>query len=178
MSPVAQRAQHEGDVTELGRKLAGKYLTFRLAGEEYGLDIRKVKEIIPVQKSTRIPRAPEYVRGVINLRGKVIPVVDLRVKFGMDRAEDTERTCIIVAFVETSSSAVMMGLVIDEVRDVLDIGAADIQEAPTFEEGIDTRFITGIGKAGETVTILLDADRVMATGEVEQIERAAGTVEA
>jgi purine-binding chemotaxis protein CheW len=176
-SAAAQRTKNDTEATELGQKLAGKYLTFKLAGEEYGIDIRKVKEIIPMQKATRIPRAPDYVRGVINLRGKVIPVVDLRVKFGMERAEDTERTCVIVAFVETTTRSITMGLVIDEVKDVLNIAAGDIQEAPSFEAGIDTQFILGIGKAGQTVTILLDANRVLAVSEVEQLDSAAGTTE-
>jgi purine-binding chemotaxis protein CheW len=173
VSTARQSQEKEGEVTELGLRLAGKYLTFRLAGEEYGLQIKKVKEIIPMQKTTRIPRAPEYVRGVINLRGRVIPVLDLRTKFGMERAEDTERTCIIVAFVDLGTRAVTMGLTIDEVRDVLDIAAIDIQEPPAFESGVDTEFILGIGKTGESVTILLDTNRVLSVSETEQLQNAA-----
>lgn len=159
--------------TEHGTRLAGKYLTFNLGGEEYGIEIRKVKEIIPMQRITRIPRAPVYVRGVINLRGRVIPVIDLRTTFGMESIADTERTCIIVVQIETSDHSVTTGVVIDEVREVVNIPAAEIQEPPTFESGVDTQFITGIGKSGDNVKILLDIDRVLSGGEIEHVEKAA-----
>jgi len=161
------------NVTALGERLAGKYLTFKLGDEEYGVEIRKVREIIPMQRITRIPRAPAYVRGVINLRGRVIPVIDLRTAFGMEQHEDTERTCIVVAELETMDRLTIMGAVIDEVREVANIQAGDVQEAPEFEAGVDTRFITGIAQTGDTVRILLNIDRILNSGEIEKVEETA-----
>jgi purine-binding chemotaxis protein CheW len=154
---------------DLGSRLAGKYLTFKLAEEEYGLEILKVQEIIRMQTVTRVPRTPEYVRGVINLRGKVIPVIDLRCKFGMETQEDTDKTCIIVVQVSCTDHKIVMGVIIDEVREVLDIGASSIEETPSFGTSINTDFITGIGKVGETVKMLLDIDKVLTVSEVAQI---------
>jgi purine-binding chemotaxis protein CheW len=124
----------------VGVKLAGKYLTFKLADEEYGLEILKVQEIIQMQAVTRVPRTPEYVRGVINLRGKVIPVIELRKKFGLNTFEDTEKTCIIVVQIASSTSnTVVMGIIIDEVKEVLNIKAENIEETPTFGASIGPR---------------------------------------
>ncbi|HSQ42440.1 MAG TPA: chemotaxis protein CheW [Fibrobacteraceae bacterium] len=164
------------EASELGMQLAGKYLTFRLGGEEYGLQILKVQEIIRMQAVTRVPRTPDYLRGVINLRGKVIPVVDLRRKFGLEDQEDTERTCIIVVQVIHSGSTVTMGTIIDEVREVLDIGAENIEETPSFGANIDAEFILGIGKIGPSVKILLDIDRVLSVAEITTIKNAAGSL--
>jgi len=156
-------------VNELGKRLAGKYLTFKLAEEEYGLEILKVQEIIRMQTVTRVPRTPEYVRGVINLRGKVIPVIDLRCKFGMSTQDDTDKTCIIVVQVHSAEHRVVMGVIIDEVREVLDIDAGSIEDTPSFGASVNTDFITGIGKVGETVKMLLDIDKVLTVSEVAQI---------
>lgn len=153
----------------LGARLAGKYLTFKLADEEYGLEILKVQEIIRMQTVTRVPRTPEYVRGVINLRGKVIPVIDLRNKFGMISQDDTDKTCIIVVQVNSTEHKVVMGVIIDEVREVLDIDAGSIEETPSFGASINTDFITGIGKVGDTVKMLLDIDKVLTDAEVAQV---------
>ena len=155
------------------RTKAGKYLTFRLAAEEYGLEILKVQEIIQMQAITRIPRTPEYVRGVINLRGKVIPVVDLRRKFGLDHLEDTERTCIIVVQIRAQDHLMIMGVIIDEVREVLDIPEASIEDAPAFGASIDTEFILGMGKIGATVKILLDIDKVLSIQEIPHLQATA-----
>lgn len=155
------------------RTKAGKYLTFRLAAEEYGLEILKVQEIIQMQAITRIPRTPEFVRGVINLRGKVIPVVDLRRKFGLDHLEDTERTCIIVVQIRAQDHLMIMGVIIDEVREVLDIPEASIEDAPAFGASIDTEFILGMGKIGATVKILLDIDKVLSIQEIQHLQTAA-----
>ena len=114
---------------------------------------------------TAVPRTPEFVKGVINLRGKVIPVVDLRLKFGMASAEHTAETCIIVVDV----GEVEMGIIVDKVSEVLDIAGEDIEEAPSFGVNVDTEFILGIGKVGEKVTILLDIDKVLAGTEMETI---------
>lgn len=142
---------------------AGKYLTFKLAAEEYGLEILKVKEIIGLIGITKVPRTPPEVRGVINLRGKVIPVVDLRLKFEMEAAEDTEQTCIIVVEVSSSDGAVSTGIVVDSVSEVLDIQDGQIEDTPSFGTDINTEFILGIGKIKEEVKILLDIDKVLDT---------------
>lgn len=156
---------------DIGSRLAGKYLTFKLADEEYGLEILKVQEIIRMQTVTRVPRTPDYVRGVLNLRGKVIPVIDLRSKFGMDTQEDTDKTCIIVVQVENGDHRIVMGVIIDEVREVLDIAADSIEDTPSFGASINTEFIIGIGKVGESVKMLLDIDKVLTASEVAQIAK-------
>jgi purine-binding chemotaxis protein CheW len=140
-----------------GRALGGKYLTFGLAEEEYGLEILKVREIIGMMDITAVPRTPEFVRGVINLRGKVIPVVDLRLKFGMPGTAATEETCIIVVDV----GSVEMGIIVDKVSEVLDIASDDIEPPPSFGVSVDTEFILGMGKANNKVTILLDISQVL-----------------
>jgi purine-binding chemotaxis protein CheW len=146
---------------------AGKYLTFYLAGEEYGLEILKVSEIIGLQPITRVPRMPEFVRGVINLRGKVIPITDLRMKFGMG-AEDSEDSCIIVV----QMRGIQTGIVVDRVSEVVAIAEADIEDAPSFGSGIRTEFLLGIGKAGGRVKLLLDIDKVLATAEIAALQDA------
>lgn len=156
---------------EVGLALAGKYLTFFLAEEEYGLKILKVQEIIQMQTITRVPRTPDFVRGVINLRGKVIPVVELRKKFDLPTVEDTERTCIIVVQIQQKAETVIMGVIIDEVREVIDIEAENIEEAPSFGASIDTDFILGMGKFEQSVKILLDIDRVLSNDELESINK-------
>jgi purine-binding chemotaxis protein CheW len=150
-------------------QLAGKYLTFKLGREEYGVEILKVQEIIRKQEITRVPKTPEYVRGVINLRGKVIPVVELRAKFGMPSQEDTEKTCIIVIQFEAAGKAVITGVIIDEVKEVLDIQSGQIEDPPTFGGGDSSEFILGIGKIGDSVKLLLDIERVLNSAELASI---------
>lgn len=147
----------------------GKYLTFTLAGEEYGIIILKVKEIIGMLPITPVPQTPPYVKGVINLRGKVIPVVDLRRKFGMDPMEYTERTCIIVVEIADSVKTIPMGIVVDSVSEVLNIKSADIEETPSFGNRLDTDYILGMAKVGGGVKILLDIDRVMSADEMASL---------
>jgi purine-binding chemotaxis protein CheW len=154
-------------VATLAPTRAGKYLTFYLAGEEYGLEILKVSEIIGLQPITRVPRMPEFVRGVINLRGKVIPITDLRMKFGMG-AEDSEDSCIIVV----QMRGIQTGIVVDRVSEVVAIAEADIEDAPSFGSGIRTEFLLGIGKAGGRVKLLLDIDKVLATAEIAALQDA------
>lgn len=144
---------------------AGKYLTFGLAEEDYGLEILKVREIIGMMDITPVPRTPEYVKGVINLRGKVIPVVGLRMKFEMEEKEYTEETCIIVVDV----NGMEIGIVVDRVLEVLDINSNDIEDAPSFGANVDTDYIMGIGKSEEKVTILLDISKVLSNEEIEGI---------
>ena len=136
---------------------AGKFLTFFLAGEEYGLEILKVHEIMGMLPVTRVPRTPDAVRGVINLRGKVIPIVDLRSKFRMSH-DGTEETCIIVVQVRR----VQIGIVVDRVSEVLDIPAADIEPAPDFGQEVDTGYLLGLAKTDGRVRLLLDIDGVLA----------------
>jgi purine-binding chemotaxis protein CheW len=157
----------------IGNALAGKYLTFRLAEEEYGLEILKVQEIIQMQSVTKVPRTPSYVGGVINLRGKVIPVIDLRKKLGLPAVQNTEKTCIIVVQIERESGKLVTGIIIDEVKEVLDIAGEHIEQTPDFGSRINTEFILGIGKIGQSVKILLDIDKVMSAGELEVLEKSA-----
>lgn len=143
--------------------LAGKYLTFALADEEYGLPVLRVREIIKMMDITEVPQVPAHVRGVLNLRGKVIPVIDLRLKFGFPRGEVTPRTCIIVVEVELGSRRVLMGIVVDHVSEVLNILADEIEETPDFGEQVSTDYMKGMAKVKGTVKILLDLDRVLGT---------------
>ena len=145
----------------------GKYLTFALAHEEYGLEILKVREIIGYIEVTAIPQTPHYVRGVINLRGQVIPVMDLRAKFGMETTEVTEQTCIIVVEIAQAGRTFNTGIIVDRVQEVLDIGGEDIEEAPQFGAAVCTDFILGMAKVGESVKILLDIDKVLAGAATE-----------
>lgn len=156
----------------VGESLKGKYLTFRLADEEYGLQILKVQEIIQMQSVTRVPRTPEYIRGVINLRGKVIPVIELRKKFNLPSLKDTEKTCIIVVQIAASNeNTIVMGIIIDEVREVLDIKAENIEETPSFGASINTDFILGMGKTNSSVKILLDIDKVLSVQEMAELQK-------
>jgi purine-binding chemotaxis protein CheW len=136
-------------------------LTFALAHEEYGLEILKVREIIGYMDITAVPQTPHHVKGVINLRGQVIPVIDLRAKFGMETAEVTEETCIIVVEISQGDHTFSTGIVVDHVQEVLDIAGENIEEAPQFGSSVNTDFILGMGKIGETVKILLDIDKVL-----------------
>jgi len=159
----------QAEVGKSQRDRAGKYLTFVLADETYGLEILKVREIIGLMDITAVPRTPEFVKGVINLRGKVIPVVDLRLKFGLPEAQHTEETCIIVVNV----LSVEMGIVVDKVSEVLDIVTEEIEETPSFGAEVNTDFILGMGKANGKVTILLDIVKVMAGSDLSGVSEAA-----
>ncbi len=152
----------------------GKYLSFVLGREEYGLEILKVQEIIGIMDVTRVPRTPPYVRGVINLRGRVIPVVDLRGKFLMAGTDATEKTCVIVVQISQGDLTVTMGVIVDEVSEVLSFTQEQIEPAPSFGGGMDEmEFITGMGKLGKKVVILLDVDRVLKGEELEAVVLAA-----
>ncbi len=145
----------------------GKYLTFALGHEEYGLEILKVREIIGYMNITAVPQTPSHVKGVINLRGQVIPVIDLRSKFGMEEIEITEQTCIIVVEITQGTRKFQTGIVVDHVSEVLDIAENDIEDAPQFGSSVNTEFIMGMGKIGDTVKILLDIDRVLAGDDLK-----------
>ena len=151
----------------------GKYLTFTLAEEEYGIGILKIKEIIGMMRITTVPQTPEFVRGVINLRGKVIPVIDLRLRFGMKEMDYTDRTCIVVVEIEGTSDTVMIGVVVDSVSEVLNIKGEEIEEAPTFGSKLNIDYILGMAKMEGGVKVLLDIDRVLKQDEVALLENAA-----
>lgn len=142
--------------------VGGKYLTFFLAEEEYGIEILKVQEIIGMMNVTNVPRASTFIRGVINLRGKVIPIVDLRLKFGMESVNQTEEACIIVV----QAQGVEMGLVVDRVSEVVDIVNDDIDDAPAFGSDVQTDYLLGIAKSEGRVKMLLDIDKFLSTREI------------
>lgn len=149
---------------------AGKYLSFVLGREEYGLEILKVQEINGMMDITRVPRTQHYVRGVINLRGRVIPIISLRDKFKMPAVEDTEKTCIIVVQVQYKEDTLTMGIIVDEVSEVLNIAETSIEPPPSFGGGMEeTDFITGMGKLDDKVVILLDIDMVLDAEEMKAI---------
>ncbi len=141
-------------------EMEGKYLTFTLADEEYGIGILKIKEIIGMMPVTAVPQTPDFVKGVINLRGKVIPVMDLRLRFGMDAIGYTDRTCIIVVEISGETGDIMIGIVVDTVSEVLNIKAEDIEDTPAFGSQVDTNYILGMAKIEGGVKILLDIDKV------------------
>ncbi len=150
-----------------------KFLTFRLAEEDYGISIRKIREIIGMMPITSVPRTDEFVKGVINLRGKVIPVVDLRRRFGMGDVEPTERTCIVVVNIAATKGTVLMGLVVDSVSEVLNIQPEDIEEPPEFGAKLQGAYIQGMAKMDGAVKILVDIDAVFGRAEVREMRRAA-----
>lgn len=139
----------------------GKYLSFILAGEQYGIDILKVLEIITMVPVTRVPRTSEFEKGVINLRGKVIPVVDLRLRIGMQAGDYTKQACIIIVIITEETSDVMIGIVVDEVMEVLDIKAEEIEDTPALGMKLETEYILGMAKTEGNITILIDIDQVL-----------------
>ncbi len=150
----------------------GKYLTFALGEEEYGLAILKVREIIKIMAITAVPRTPHHVKGVINLRGQVISVVDLRAKFGMPEVERTVQTCIIVVDIRHGDRKVNTGIIVDRVSEVLNVLDDHIEDAPSFDAGVDSDFILGMGKIGNTVKILLDIDKVLGADDIVEASAA------
>lgn len=165
---MEQQAIQEDAKTEVMEGVEGKYLTFILCDEEYGLEILKVREIISMIDITPVPQTPSFVKGVINLRGKVIPVIDLRLKFGMPETDYTKETCNIVMDVQ----GLLMGIVVDTVSEVLDIAEADIEPSPSFGSKITTDFILGMGKVKGKVKILLDIDKILSAEELATVEHA------
>lgn len=149
--------------------LEGKYLTFTLAEEEYGISILKIKEIIGMMPITPVPQTPEFVKGIINLRGKVIPVIDMRPKFGMGSIEHTERTCIVVVEVGGQAGTIFIGIVVDSVSEVLNIKAEEIEETPAFGCQLDTGFILGLAKTEGGVKILLDINCVLGVDDIAAV---------
>jgi purine-binding chemotaxis protein CheW len=170
---MAQAARQLDTASRALQDKEGKYLTFTMANEDYGLEILKVREIIGMMDITAIPQTPHYVKGVINLRGRVIPVIDLRLKFGMPPMEYGERTCIIVVEVVSDLGALQMGVVVDSVSEVLNINGEEIEPSPSFGSRIKTQYIMGIAKAKGSIKILLDIDRVLTSEELAGIENLA-----
>jgi purine-binding chemotaxis protein CheW len=151
---------------------AGKYLVFHLSEEEFGIQVQKVREIMGVLDITQVPQTPAHVKGVINLRGKVVPVVDLRLKFDMPAREYTPRTCIIVVEVSGSSATMLMGIVVDGVVEVLNIAGADIEDTPSFGKEVEVPYVMGLAKIKSRVKILLDIDQVMTARELARLDLA------
>ena len=149
--------------------LAGKYLTFYLGDETYGIEILKVQEIIGMMNVTHFPKAPDFIRGVINLRGKVIPVIELRKKFNLETHRDDEKTCIIVIQLMVGDNEIRQGVIVDEVSEVLDISAEEIELSPSFGSQGNIDFIMGVGKVSDKVVILLDVNRILSSDELESI---------
>src|ERR1700690_726202 len=147
----------------------GKYLVFELGREEFGIRVLKVREIMGIQDITAVPQTPAHVKGVINLRGKVIPVVDLRLKFGLPEQEYTQRTCIIVVQVQGEAGPMLMGIVVDGVAEVLNLAAADIEDTPDFGDGTATPYLLGMAKVKDKVKILLEIDRVLTSTDLHAL---------
>lgn len=146
--------------------LQGKYLTFRLASEEYGLEILKVREIIGMMEMTHLPQTPDFVKGVINLRGKVIPLIDLRLRFGLPEKEYDEKTCIIVLEVREGDAIIQIGIIVDSVSEVLNVTVDDLEPTPRFGITLDTGFIMAMAKGKGIVRALMDIDKVLTTEEI------------
>ena len=145
------------------------YLTFKLGAEVFALEVKKVREVLDFTTITKVPRTPEFLRGVIHLRGSVVPVVDLRLGFGLDSVEPTVNTCIIVVEVVMAQETIIVGALADAVEEVIDIDASDIQPPPRLGSAIQTDFIQGMGKRENGFLMILNIDRIFSTGEVAQI---------
>lgn len=149
---------------------AGKYLTFHLANEEFGVRVVKVREIMGMQEITAVPQTPAHVKGVLNLRGKVVPVIDLRLKFGLEAAEYTQRTCIIVTQLQGAAGPILMGVVVDGVSEVLNLVGTEIEDVPDFGDDGGGQYLLGMAKVKGKVKILLDIDKVLSTQEMTSLD--------
>lgn len=139
----------------------GKYLTFQIAEEEYGIPIQNIKEIIGMMDITSIPKTPEYIKGVINLRGKIIPIMDLRLKFNLSEIKYNHRTCIIVVEINLEDTKKLMGIVVDTVSEVVNIQKSEIEQSPQYGNDIEQEFLTGLGKVKGKVILLLEIEKVL-----------------
>ncbi len=166
---IATNAKTEAAPIAQTDERAGKYLVFTLGREEFGIRVMNVREIMGIQDITAVPHTPPYLKGVINLRGKVIPVVDLRAKFGMPSTEHTQRTCIIVVQVGGDTQSMLMGIIVDGVAEVLNLLPADIEDTPDFGQGVAMPYLLGMAKVKDKVKILLNIDEVMATQELQNL---------
>ena len=161
----------KGNQSENLDSRAGKYLTFFLASEEYGVEILKVQEIIGRMPITPVPLTSRYIRGVINLRGKIHPIMDLKIKFGMDETQITDETCIIV--IKTTS--MMMGVLVDKVSEVVNISSDDIEDTPSFGGDVNPEYLLGVGKTGGRVRLLLDIEKVINAADIINMKKVTGT---
>lgn len=157
-------------MTQTATVEAGQYLTFRLGDEDFALEIAKVREVLDYTNITKIPRTPEFMRGVINLRGNVVPVIDLRLNLGMTAIERTVDTCIVIVEVEMDGDTVQLGALADSVQEVLDIDPAQIEEPPRLGTNLNTDFIKGMGKRGDDFLIILDIDEVLSAEELAALK--------
>ena len=148
----------------------GKYLTFNLMDEFYGVNVEHILQIIAIPDITKIPKTPNFVKGVINLRGKIIPVIDLRLKFKLPEQAYNDRTSIVIIKIKSEQSEIFIGIIIDKVLEVLDIHAEDIENTPTFGVKLDTEFILGMAKVKNKVVTLLNIDKILTETELTQIE--------
>jgi len=168
---MSQEAETMGSAIKAMTIKTGKYLTFTLAEEEYGIGILKVKEIIGMMPITTVPRTPEFIKGVINLRGKVIPIIDLRLKFNMDAIPYSDRTCIIVVEIDSDKATVLIGIVVDAVSEVLNIREEEIEDTPQFGTRLNTEYILGMAKIQKGVKILLNIDQVLSSEEITTLKK-------
>ena len=157
-------------MSETGIMETTQYLTFKLADEVFALDISKVREVLDFTTITKVPKTPEFMRGVINLRGSVVPVVDLRLKFGMSRTEKTVNTCIIITEVTVDSETAVLGALADSVQEVMDLDPDHIEPAPKIGTHLNTEFIRGMGKRDNTFVIILDIDKVFSIDELALVQ--------
>jgi purine-binding chemotaxis protein CheW len=160
----------EANAAAIADDRAGKYLTFRLGKEDFAIQVLKVREIVGIQDITSVPQMPAYVKGVINLRGKVISVVDLRLKFALTEREYTQRTCIIVVQVQSGGVAIQTGVIVDEVSEVLNLTPGEIEDTPDFGEEVKTPYLLGVAKVKGAVKMLLDIDQVLASKETMSVD--------
>jgi purine-binding chemotaxis protein CheW len=178
MNTMVARAQNHSTAQD---KRVGKYLTFGLGNEEFAIQVLGVREIMGIQEITAVPQTPAYLKGVLNLRDKVVPVVDLRLKFDLPEVEYTQRTCIIVAQIESQTGmssqggmsqtgVLMIGIIVDGVTEVLTLQASEIEDTPDFGSGVETPYILGMAKIKNTVKILLDLNRVFTSQELQCLE--------
>lgn len=154
------------DTNELELAVQQQYLTYFLAEEEYGINIQKVKEIIEYTAITKVPKVPRWIRGVINLRGNVVPVVDLAVRFGLEERPITKTTCIIIVEVQQETEKAVMGVIADAVNQVIALNAEEIEEPPAFGTRIRLEYLAGMGKLGKKFALILNIDRVLSATEL------------
>ncbi len=162
--------QQTNNDTAILERRSEKYLSFYVGAEEFAIGVLSVREIMGMQDITSVPHTPSFVQGIINLRGKVVPVVDLRLKFGMPSTERTQRTCIIVVDVAREGSRMLMGVIVDSVSEVLNVAVSEIEDTPDFGEGVTIPYLLGIAKSKGKVKILLDIEKVLNAGEITGLD--------
>lgn len=154
-----------------------EYLTFKLDGDEFAVDVLKTREIVDLRDVTKVPQSPDFMLGVINLRGSVVPVIDLRLKFGMEKADTSQSTSIVVMDVLVGGESIIVGAQVDSVEEVMELDDSQIEPAPRIGTRLNTEFIKGMGKQDEQFLIILDIDRVFSSDELMLVQDAAGPVE-